>query len=146
MNVDTTVPDIFQHTPVKGAAYHPVFKGMASVLMMALVFYAWRFMETGAAQIGSEFKTVFALAGLMVLLSYYALLRSVTTVDGQGIRQSWMFNKTVTWDELAGARVIRLPAAMRLLVRTQTGRFVIFHAGTTALADAFIAIARRYSR
>jgi len=140
------VPDIFKQSPVMGAAYHPIFKGMATVLMIALLFYAWRFFESAGTQISRDMKLVFAATGMMVLFSYYALLKSTTTVSANGIEQSWMFKKPITWDEIRSTRVVRMPAAVRQIVRTQTGKFVIFHAGTSELASAFAAVANRYSR
>ena len=142
----TSVPDIFKQSPVTGAAYHPIFKGMATVLMIALVFYAWRFFDSAGTQISRDMKLVFAATGLMVLFSYYALLKSTTSVGANGIAQSWMFKKPISWDEIRSVRIVKMPAAMRLIVRTQTGRFVIFHAGTSALAEAFAVVANRYSR
>jgi hypothetical protein len=142
----TSAPDIFKQSPVTGAAYHPIFKGMATVLMMALAFYAWRFFESAGTSVSRDMKWMFATTGLMVLFSYYALLRSTTTLSANGIEQSWMFKKPITWDEIRSVRVVRMPAAVRLIIRTQTGRFVIFHAGTSALAEAFAVVANRYSR
>jgi hypothetical protein len=141
-----SIPEIFQQAPVAGSAYHPIFKGMATVLMIALVFYAWRFFESAGTQISRDMKLVFAATGLMVLFSYYALLKSTTTVNGNGIEQSWMFKKPISWDEVRSVRVVKMPAAVRLIVRTQTGKFVMFHAGTRGLAEAFAAVAQRYSR
>lgn len=145
-STSTSIPDIFKQSPVMGTAYHPIFKGMATVLMLALVFYAWRFFDSAGTQISRHMKLVFAATGLMVLFSYYALLKSTTTVGADGIEQSWMFKKPITWDEIRSARVVRMPAAVRLIVRTQTGKFVMFHAGTSDLANAFAAVASRYSR
>ena len=33
-STSTSIPDIFKQSPVMGTAYHPIFKGMATVLMV----------------------------------------------------------------------------------------------------------------
>lgn len=136
--------EFFGQHPMLGPAYHPVFKGTATLLMMAIVFYAYRGLEANAAALTGQIKLLFAAAGMTMLFSYYGLLRSQTTIDGQGIAQSWMFKKPVAWDQIRSARVVRLPMAVRLLVRTSSGRFLVYHAGTEELGFAFEAIARRY--
>ena len=92
----------------------------------------------------AQVRMVFAMAGLTVLFTYYGLLRSQTTIDGEGIAQSWMFKKPVAWSDIRGARVVRHPLAVRLIVRTQSGRFHVYNAGSEDLGHAFDAIARAY--
>lgn len=136
----------FAERPMLGPAYHPVFKGVATLLMMAIVFYAYRALEAHAASLTSQLKLLFAAAGMTLLFTYYGLLRSQTTIDGDGIAQSWMFKKPVDWDQIRGARVVRLPMAVRLVVRTDAGRVLIYNAGDEHLGYAFEAIARRFPK
>lgn len=136
----------FAERPVLGPAYHPVFKGTATLLMMAIVFYAYRALEAHAAGLTSQIKLLFAAAGITLLFTYYGLLRSQTTIDGHGIAQSWMFKKPVGWDQIRGAQVVRMPMAVRLLVRTDAGRILVYNAGDEHLGHAFAAIARRFPK
>lgn len=131
--------------PMLGPAYHQIFKAMATALMMAIVFYAYRALEKdGGAVLTLQARMLFAMAGLTVLFTYYGLLRSQTTIDGEGITQSWMFKKPVAWEDIRGARVQRHPLTVRLVVRTQAGRFLVYDAGSPELGFAFDAIARTY--
>ncbi len=134
----------FGEHPMFGPAYHQVFKATATLLMMAIVFYAYRALERDSSVLTGQTKLLFAFAGMTILFTYYGLLRSQTTIDEHGIAQSWMFKKAVGWDEIRGARVLRMPMAVRLIVRTQSGRFNVYNAGSDDLGLAFDAIARAY--
>lgn len=131
--------------PMLGPAYHQIFKAMATALMMAIVLYAYRALEQGGgAVLGTQTRMLFAMVGLTVLFTYYGLLRSQTTIDGEGIAQSWMFKTGVAWEDIRAVRVQRHRLAVRLMVRTQAGRVHVYDAGSDELGFAFDAIARAY--
>lgn len=134
----------FGRTPVIGPAYHPMFKGAATLLVMAIVFYAYRALEASAGAFELQTKVLFAAAGLTVLFTYYGFLRSQVRIDADGIAQSWMFKRPSAWDDVRSARLMRTPAQTRLLVRLASGRYHVYSAGDAVVAQAFLEIARRY--
>lgn len=136
--------EMFGRVPVVGPAYHPMFKGAATLLVMAIVFYAYRALETTHAEFGLQTKVLFAAAGLTVLFSYYGFLRSQVRIDEYGIAQSWMFKRPSAWSDVRSARLMRTPMNVRLLVRLASGRYHVYSAGDAVVAQAFFDIARRY--
>lgn len=83
--------------------------------------------------------------GLLALVgSYWVLVRSTTTIDAAGIRQSGLTEKKVQWHELRTARVFGPPFARRLMVRTANNRFRFFFGGSPELLAAFARIAQAY--
>lgn len=136
--------DVFARTPVHGPAYSPSFKGLATLIMMAIVYYAYLALERHAAFMAADVKFALAAVGVMLVLSYWALLKSTTTIDGHGIAQSLMFKRPLAWDEIRSVRLVRSPSAVRLYVRGDTGAVVVYHAGNSIVSSAFALIARRY--
>ncbi len=124
--------------PVSGPAYSVAARVGVSVLT-ALVFVAGAF-DTLAQQPSRAW--LLPGAGLAVVAgSYYFLMRAVTTIDEHGIRQSGLIERRVEWPELRSARIAGFGGAKRLAVRTESGKFHVFHGGTPALEQAFAAIA-----
>lgn len=125
--------------PVSGPAYSVAVRVGASVLTV-LVFVAGAGAFDTLAQQPSR-AWLLPGAGLAVVAgSYCFLMRSVTTIDEHGIRQSGLIERRVQWPELRSARVAGF-GARRLVVRTESGQFRVFHGGTPALRQAFAAIA-----
>lgn len=144
MNDKAHPREIFARTPVHGPAYSPTFKALATLIVMAIVYTGAHALEHHAIRVGLEVRAGFAIVGASLVLSYWSLLRSTTTIDGHGITQSAMLKAPVAWDDLRGARLLRSPGAVRLIVRTDAGRVSVFHAGNDDVASAFALIARRY--
>src|SRR4051794_7646699 len=92
---------------VSGPAYGPGFKRFATLITLALVVYAasvaWRF---PLLSFGLGPKALLAGAGAMLAVSYYWFLKARTTIDAAGIRQTWLYDKQVQWDEIRGAKMI----------------------------------------
>ena len=130
---------------VSGPAYSPWFKLLATLFTIALAGYgisvALRFplMEYG---FGVQLLLLGALA--LLLLSYYGFLHSTTTIDEQGITQTWLVNRHVGWPEVRSAKMIGIPRAgwlfpPRLVVRTGNA-FSTFNGGTQDLLTEFARI------
>jgi hypothetical protein len=132
-------------TTVSGPAYGSGFKLSASLLTLGLLVYgasvAWRF---PLLSFGPGVKALLAGAALMLGVSYYWFLRARTTIDANGIRQSWLYDKQVEWRDVRSAKMIGIPYASwlfppRLVVRTGNS-FATFNGGSQALLIEFAKI------
>jgi hypothetical protein len=130
---------------ISGPAYSTWFKLLATFVSIALAGYgvaiAIRF---PLLKYGLGVKAILLGAGLMLLVSYYWFLRSITTVDERGISQTWLYNKHVEWRDLRGAKMIGIPYGgwlfpPRLVVRTGNS-FTTFNGGSQNLLIEFAKI------
>ena len=130
---------------VSGPAYGPGFRVFATLLCSALAVYgasiAWRY---PLLSFGSGVKLVLLVAAIMLAISYYWFLRARTTIDAQGIRQSWMFDKQVAWRDVRGAKMIGIPYLSwlfppRMVVRTGNA-FTTFNGGSREVLIEFAKI------
>lgn len=141
----------FYHPQKKlsGPAYSPWFKLLATLFTIALSGYgtsvALRFpiMDYG---LGVQLLLFGAL--ILLLLSYYGFLHSTTTIDEQGITQTWLVNRHVGWRDVRSAKMIGIPRAgwlfpPRLVVRTGNA-FSTFNGGTQELLTEFANISLAY--
>ncbi len=127
---------------VSGPSYSDGFKVFASFITLALAGYgtsvALRF---PLLQYGLGVQLVLLGASVMLGVSYYWFLVGRTTVDADGIRQSWLYDKHVAWRDVRGAKMIGIPLLgwlfpPRLVVRTGTA-FMTFNGGSRALLIEF---------
>lgn len=91
-----------------------------------------------------ETWTQLAMIGcvLVMLLGYWYFFTGKTTLDSEGIAQSWLWRKSMRWDEVKSARFMGLPFLAwlippRLLLTSDRGRRVLFHGGSAELHRAF---------
>jgi hypothetical protein len=82
--------------------------------------------------------------GLVVLARF--MLVSETTISADGISQTWLGKRQVSWENLQFARFVPLPASKRLICFQSRGRPVVFQAGTRELQIAFARISLVYRR
>lgn len=131
--------------PVAGPAYGGGFKIIATFITVVLLGYgasvALRFPLFGY---GFGVKVLLVGATSLLLLSYYWFLRSRTTIDAAGIRQSWVMDKQVAWSEVRGAKMIGIPYMSwlfppRMIVRTGNS-FTTFNGGSRDLLVEFAKI------
>jgi hypothetical protein len=131
--------------PVSGPAYGRTFRALATAMLLAVVAMAARatlnLPQDNAAAQGYWMLGVGMLA---LVASYWVLIRSTTTIDAAGIRQTGLTDKKVVWGEIHNARLFGPPFARRLMVRTANGRFRFFFGGSPDLLDAFARIAAAY--
>ena len=134
---------------VTGPAYSAWFKLLATLVTVALAGYgisfALRYSWLGS---GWSIRLLFIATMLMLGLSYYGFLHSVVTIDEQGIRQTWLWNRQVIWSEIRSAKLIGIPLAgwlspPRLVVRTGNA-FTTFNGGTPELLAEFARISLAY--
>ncbi len=131
--------------PVSGPAYGGGFKFFATLLTAVLLGYgvsiALRF---PLLSFGIGVKALLLGAGAMLLVSYYWFLRSRTTIDASGIRQSFVIDKRVEWREVRGAKMIGIPYCgwlfpPRMVVRTGNS-FTTFNGGSQEVLVEFAKI------
>lgn len=135
--------------PLTGPAYSPWFKMLATLVTVALAGYGVSFAVRYALMDYSwSVRILFIAAMLMLALSYVGFLRSTVTIDAEGIRQSWLWNRQASWDEIRSAKLIGIPLAgwlspPRLVVRTGNA-FTTFNGGTPELVAEFARISIAY--
>jgi hypothetical protein len=134
---------------VIGPAYSAWFKILATLVCTALAVYSVRIiLGFPLLQYGFGVKVLLAGAALMLVISYYWFLRSMVTIDGRGISQTWMYNRRVEWPDVRSAKMIGIPYLSwlfppRLVVRTGTA-FVTFNGGNRELLIEFAKISMAY--
>lgn len=126
----------------EGPAFSVPFKVLATLIVLACVA---AFVQTwlaarasGAALAGGWF-----IAGLLlVVYTWFCILRSITRIDTQGLHQSWVWDKHMELQELAYGKLIRVRGldwliAPRLYVRTLMGKFAVFYAASPEMVAEF---------
>jgi hypothetical protein len=130
---------------VTGPAYGGGFKLVATLLTVVLLGYGVSIaLRYPLLSFGFGVKALLLGAGAMLLVSYYWFLRSRTTIDATGIRQSWVIDKRVDWRDMRGAKMIGIPYAgwlfpPRMVVRTGNS-FTTFNGGSREVLVEFAKI------
>lgn len=134
---------------VSGPSYGTGFKLFATIVTLGLLGYsasvALRF---PLLSFGFGVKLLLAGAALMLATSYYWFLRARTTIDADGIRQTWLYDKHVAWADVRGAKMIGIPYLSwlfppRMVVRTGNS-FTTFNGGTPEVLIEFAKISLAY--
>lgn len=126
--------DAFIESPVEGPAFPLLVKIMATVLMLAMVYWGvgaeqqiiWREFSSGAA-------VLFGGALLITVVAYVWILKSRTSIDAQAIEQTWIWKRRVLLADITQAKFIYVPylswlIAPRLIVRAGPGVSVFYSA------------------
>ena len=143
--MSAAAPALDLSQPISGPAYGRGYRIGASIVMaLIVVMIARRYDEL--APLANTTIGGFFIAGFVALVaSYVLLLKSVTTIDEQGIRQSGLLEKKVAWQDIRYARLKGIGSSKRLVISTGFGKFRAFYAGTPALAQAFRRISAAYA-
>jgi hypothetical protein len=129
--------------PTQGAAFTRPYKAL--VVAMVIISLAWwiRLWQQGHwGDHPGQGGGWFLLAIVLMAWTGWAVLRSRTRIDAEGISQTWIWHKHMPCRELAYARLIRIRGlewlmAPRLYVRTLLGKFAVFYiADAQVLAQA----------
>jgi len=140
-----TPPEFTQ--PVSGAAYGPFFRVLATAMLLGVLAMAARAtLQLPDDVAAAQGYWLLGIGMLALLGSYWVMMRSKTTIDATGIRQSGLTEKQATWQEVRSARLFGPPFARRLMVRKASGRLLFFFGGSPELLDAFGRIAQAYRR
>ena len=131
--------------PVTGPSYGAGFKLFATLLTLGLVLYTASItLRYPLLSFSFGVKMLLAGAGLMLAISYYWFLRARTTIDADGIRQTWMYDKKVEWRDVRGAKMIGIPYLSwlfppRMVIRTGNS-FTTFNGGSREVLIEFAKI------
>jgi hypothetical protein len=140
-----TAQDLDFSTPVRGLAYGPAFRALATLIVVVVLASAVRAHLTLPDEALAQQGWGPLLIGLAALAgSYYLLMTSTTTIDAQGIRQSGLLEKKVVWAQVEAARLGGFAFSRRLIVRAGSLRPKVFFGGTPELVAAFQRIAAAY--
>jgi len=141
----TEPPEFAQ--PVSGPAYGRTFRVLATAMLgLALAMALRATLNLPEDQQAMQGYWILGIGLMGLVASYWVFLRSTTTVDAVGIRQSGLTDKKVAWGEIYSARLFGPPFARRLIVRTVNGRFRFFFGGSPELLEAFARVAQAYRR
>lgn len=130
---------------VTGPAYGMGFKVVATIITIMLAFFTISVASRHPLMLfGFGVKALLAAAALMLCVSYYWFLRSRTTIDADGIRQTWLYDKHVQWSDVRGAKMIGIPYMSwlfppRMIVRTGSA-FTTFNGGSQEVLIEFAKI------
>lgn len=136
--------------PLQGPAFSTAFKVLATVIVGGCAAVLTQMGLAGQlgqpATAGAPVASVglsWFVAGLLLMgVTWWHILRSVTRLDADGLHQSWVWNKQMPLRDLAFAKLIRVRGmdwliAPRLYVRTLDGKFAVFYAASPQLLAAF---------
>ncbi len=128
---------------MEGAAYSLLFKLLGTAIVGSCAVWLAQLLTSGVLASSRTTGVVWFAAGLaMMAWTWWHILRSRTRVSTEGLHQAWIWDKQMPFDDLAYAKLIRIPGldwliAPRLYVRTLMGKFTVFYGATPALVAEF---------
>lgn len=137
----------FRFTPeggeVAGPAFSRTFRAFATVIVGGCILWFAQLWSRGALGSGVSTGTGWFIAGLVLMAwTWWSIMVSRTRISASGLHQRWVWDKAMPFDDLAYARLIRVPGlgwliAPRLYVRTLAGKFTVFYGASPALIREF---------
>lgn len=143
---DTVGPPPFRFTPsqprLHGAAFSGFFKLAAVGVVAGTGAWFVSLWRSGRLDGGDALFGWGLCALALMLATLWKILSSRTTLDGEGLHQTWLWDKKMELRELAYAKLIRVRGldwliAPRLYVRTLLGKFAVFYAADAAMLADF---------
>lgn len=145
-------PPPFRFTPTNpgrsSAAFTPVFKLLATVLVAGSVAWLASLWHKGALGSGTSTGLLWFVSGLALMLyTWWHILTSRTRLDEAVLQQSWVWDKKLDLRELAYCKLIRVRGldwliAPRLYARTLLGKFSVFYTADPVLIADFERLVR----
>nr|MBF0683619.1 hypothetical protein [Pseudomonas sp.] len=133
--------------PISGSAYRKPVKIAAwivlGLLTAQLISVATRLPTENLNQ-ALTLTVVFCYVGMAVIT--VAMQRSVTTIDADGLRQTWVMRREIAWEDINFVKFIPYPLGKRLMIFNRGGRFITLQAGSRDVEVAFARIALVYKR
>lgn len=133
--------------PITGAAWPGWVKVFAWIVVAVMAIQIARTLSMQDAAV------TLTTMGLIVLFCFLGLAavtfymqRSVTTINTQGLQQTWIMRREVAWGDIQFAKFVPLLASKRLVVFTKRGRPLVFQGSTRELQVAFAKISLLYRR
>ena len=139
-------PPPFRFSPrnvgASGPAFSVPFKVMATLIVLGCAAAFIQMWLAGKAAGGAAGGGWFIAGLLLVVYTWFCILRSTTRIDATGLHQTWVWDKHMELDELAYGKLIRVRGldwliAPRLYVRTLMGKFAVFYAASPAMVAEF---------
>ena len=139
-------PPPFRFSPrdagASGPAFSVPFKVMATLIVMGCAAAFIQMWIAGKAVGGAAGGGWFIAGLLLVVYTWFCILRSTTRIDATGLHQTWVWDKHMELSELAYGKLIRVRGlewliAPRLYVRTLMGKFAVFYAASPAMVAEF---------
>lgn len=131
--------------PITGPAW-PRWVKLVALLVLSLVV-----MQAGLTVQKAGLASLSNTGGLFLLIVFiglsfitYFMQHSVTTIDENGIRQSWFTKRQVGFHEMSFAKFVPMLASKRLIVFVKKGRPIVFQAGSQDLQVAFAKISLQF--
>jgi len=133
--------------PVRGKAW-PTWVKILSWLVLIVI--GTQILRVATGPQGQSVNPVIAgciiicFCGLLLVARYMVV--SETIITSEGIEQTWITRRRVSWEEIQFAKFIPMIASKRLICFTGSGRPLVFQAGTRELQIAFARISLVYKR
>jgi hypothetical protein len=145
--VEALGPPPFRFAPsqgpaMQGPAFSVAFKALASFLVFGCMAWFANLWLQGQARTGTTGFAWFLAALMLMLYTWWCMVRSVTTLNATELHQTWVWHKKMELRELAYGKLIRVRGldwliAPRLYVRTLMGKFAVFYAADPAMVAEF---------
>jgi hypothetical protein len=123
------------------AAFSASFKFLAVASVTLAVLWSWQMWSQGLLQATLQSSGWLVAALAMMALTEWHILRGKTRLTNDALEQSWVWRKRVALNELAYARLIRVPGldwliAPRLYTKTFGNKLAVFYVtGPAMLAE-----------
>ena len=138
-----TFDDLDLRQPVSGASFGWTLKLAAGAVIGWLAMMAWQpDVRLGYEELSTGGQLMMIGCLFVMLGCFVFLMVGRTTIDAQGIRQSWLWPKRMKWSEVSSARFIGLPFMTwlfppRLMLKRANGSYTVFNGGTPQLHRLF---------
>lgn len=127
------------------AAFSVSFKVIATLVVVACAagfLQAWFAARSSAGSSGPVGGGWFIAGLLLLVYTWWHILKSATRIDKKGLYQTWVWDKHMELGDLAYAKLIRIRGlewliAPRLYVRTLMGKFAVFYAASPEMVTEF---------
>ena len=129
--------------PLQGAAFSPVFKLLATAMLLGTAGWFAHLWLGGKVSGGAVSILSWFLAALgLMACTWWSIVRSVTRLGAGELNQTWLWHKKMALRDLAYAKLIRVRGldwlvAPRLYLRTLDGKFAVFHAADPRMIAQF---------
>ncbi len=139
-------PPPFRFSPrnagASGPAFSVPFKVIATLIVLGCATAFIQMWLAGKAAGGALGGGWFIAGLLLVVYTWFCILRSTTRIDEKGLHQTWVWDKHMELNELAYGKLIRVRGldwliAPRLYVRTLMGKFAVFYAASPDMVAEF---------
>ena len=139
-------PPPFRFSPrvagASGPAFSASFKVMATLIVLGCAAAFIQMWLAGKSAGGAAGGGWFIAGLMLVVYTWFCILRSTTRIDAKGLHQTWVWDKHMELNELAYGKLIRVRGldwliAPRLYVRTLMGKFAVFYAASPDMVAEF---------